>query len=349
MIKVLIDTSPLASASAIRGIGVYTRFLVEYLEKSNLVEVQRSTTQKNDFKPDIIHYPFFDFFFATLPIFRKAKTIVTLHDCIPLRFLEYNKPGIRGLLNLIRQSLLLRSVQGIITDSQSSKADIQHFLKIKDEKIYPIYLAANPEVKGVTPALQNSIRKKYSLPKTYLLYVGDINYNKNLPSLIKSLIHLPWNIKLVLVGKNFIQSNIKEWKWIEAQIAASQVQNRVVFVNDIQSEASDDLAAIYAGALAYVQPSFFEGFGLPVLEAMQCLTPVIAANNSSLTEISKGAAILIKPTADEIAKAVETIMSWQEIEKTRILEAAFRHSQKFTWEKVAADTIQVYKNILANK
>ena len=347
-IKVLIDTSPLSNASAIRGIGSYTRHLTDALEKEKSLEVMRSSLADKNFKPDIIHYPFFDLFFHTLPLRKKATTVVTIHDTIPLVFPEQYKPGKRGLANLIRQKLALKSVAAVITDSESSKKDIVHYFKYPADKIYVIPLASNPDLKAADEKRIRSAKRRYKLPSKYLLYVGDINYNKNLPQLIKTLKFLPKDIKLVLLGKNFTPQEIPEWQWIESQVALSNVEDRIIYLDNVLGDASEDLSAIYSGALAYIQPSLYEGFGLPVLEAMQCKTPVISSANSSLLEIG-GKAVLFteEETAEEFAKKVEEILNWTKKERTSFINKAYKWSQRFSWEKTAKKTAELYQKLLS--
>lgn len=345
-IKILLDDSPLHNANAIRGIGAYTRHLAAYLRKDKSVELALNKEQNKDFRPEIIHYPFFDLFFPTLPIIRKAKTVVTIHDVIPLLYPKYYPVGKKGLLALIRQKISLLSTDAVITDSNSSKTDIAKYLKYPLEKIYVVSLAANPDLKAKSEEEINRTVRKYKLPKKYLLYVGDINYNKNIPQLIKTLKFLPKEIKLVCVGKNFYEHDIPEWNWISTQIALSNVTDRVKFVTNVDN--NDDLAAIYGGALAYIQASVYEGFGLPVLEAMQCFTPVICANNSSLIEVALNKAIIVEEAkAENFALAVEKIMAWKKIERENFLKQAAAYAKKFNWSKTAKATIKVYQDILA--
>jgi len=345
--KVLIDTRPLANANAIRGVGVYTRLLTQYLGKEEAIEVYRSGLKESEnLKPDIIHYPFFDLFFDTLPLKKKAKTVVTVHDVIPLVFPEYYQPGIKGKLRFLKQKTALQKVDAIITDSLASKKDIIKYLQVKEDKVHVVYLAANPELQHVDDKAVEKIKRKYKLPKNYILYVGDINYNKNIPQLIKSLYYLPNNIKLVCVGKNFLPQDIPEWQWIESQIAAGQLEKRVKFLTEILGDANEDLSAIYSGALAYVHPSLYEGFGLPVLEAMQCKTLVVCSRNSSLIEVGDEYVKYAEPEARKIADGVNEILALSKEKKEEMIKAAYMWSQSFSWEKTVRETANVYQAIL---
>lgn len=346
MMKVLINVQPLSSGHAVRGVGMYTRFLTEALEKNNQLEVYRSGL--NEIKnPDITHYPFFDLFFPTLPFLNRGKTVVTIHDVIPLLFPKQYPPGKKGSLNFMKQKLALRKVAAIMTDSQASKKDIVFHLGVPAEKVHVVYLAANPFLQPTTESHAEQVRKKLNLPKTYVLYVGDINYNKNVPQLIKALKYLPRHVHLVCVGKNFVEQDIPEWQAIEAQIALSDVTARVHFVSDILTDDYKMLSAIYSGALVYVQPSLYEGFGLPLLEAMRCQTPVISAKNSSLKEVGGEVVIYSSPEAESFTEKIELVLAMTEAERTKMIEEASHWEQQFTWKKTAEETLKVYQSLLA--
>ncbi len=344
MLNILIDTSPLGNDNAIRGVGVYTRELVDHLEKLKGIKVFTSKVDLSDTKPNIIHYPYFDFFFNTLPIKRPAKTVVTVHDVIPLIFPEHYKPGVKGKLKFLKQKKTLQGVDAVITDSESSKNDIVTHLGVDENKVHVVYLSASDDFSPQDQTSINKVKRKYSLPKNYMLYVGDINYNKNIPQLIKSLKFLPNNVKLVCLGKNFKEQDIPEWQWIETQIALSDVAGRVKFINNLDSNAKDDLSAIYSGALCYVQPSLYEGFGLPVLEAMKCKTPVVSTHNSSLIEVANEYGFFTKDeTAESIAASVEEVLAFSDRQRAIQLNKAYEWAKTFNWSKTAEKTLEVYK------
>lgn len=344
--KVLIDVSPLSTAHSVRGVGMYTRFLSEALEKQKDVEVFRSSLSQRPKKIDIIHYPFFDLFFPTLPFLKKAKTVVTIHDVIPLIFPEQYLPGKRGALAFARQKLALKTVSGVITDSETSKRDIITHLGVPEQKVHVVSLAANPFLLSVSGAVLHTARRRLGLPRRYILYVGDINYNKNIPQLVKALKFLPEDIKLVCVGKNFVPNDIPEWRAIEAQIALSNVAKRVIFKTDILSDDYDSLSALYSGAEAYVQPSLYEGFGLPVLEAMRCKTPVVLTENSSLVEVGGSVAQFTGNLGEDLAAGVSQILALPASARKQWVQKAWEWQETFTWDKTAKETAEVYRKLL---
>lgn len=343
MITVKLDTTPLSTGHASRGIGGYTRFLQQALLDSNAVQL--ATAELNN-TPDIIHYPFFDLFFASLPLFARKPRVVTIHDVIPLEFPENYKPGKRGTLNFFRQKLALSTVAAIITDSHYSKHEITRRLGVYPGKVFVVPLAPNPSLSPVGKSEVTHLRAQYGLPEEYLLYVGDINYNKNVPQLIKALKYLDDSVHLVLLGKNFIPQEIPEWGWIESQIALSNVAERVHFISDIPSDRPDLLSSFYSGAVAYVQPSLSEGFGLPVLEAMRCRCPVISSNRGSLPEVGDASVLYAEPTAESLAEQVSLLLTWTVRERKKRVVAAEEWQTSFSWRKTAEETIKIYEHVL---
>lgn len=336
--KVFFPISPFAKQQAHRGIGRYTAWLQEYLSK-----IPDFTMVDNQKEADLAHYTFFDLFTRSLRFFKPKKPVViTIHDLTPLLFPTDFPVGKRGKFNLFWQRRRARQADLIITDSQASKNDIVRLFKIPETKVEVIYLAANPQLAPATPEAIKKIRTQYQLPKTYLLYVGDINFNKNLRQLIKTLKFLPDKIHLVMVGKNFYPHPVPEWHAIEEQLHLSEVEQRVTFLTKIDGDA--ELSALYTGALAYIQPSYYEGFGLPILEAMRAQTPVICHPNSSLIEVASQFALFSTSLqARDFATCVNQVLEWSEEERARRLRKAAAWEKNFTWDRTAAQVHQVYK------
>jgi len=263
--RVAIDISPLKSAHKFRGVGSYTKRLVKTLQKVDKKNKYLLVTNRRSLvaaRPDIVHFP----------------------------------KGIKGWIKYQIQKKSLRGAKAIITDSQNSKKDIIKFIGFPKNRIYVIYLAPGKEFKKLaTSNWQLEIKEKYQLPETFLLYVGDVNYSKNILGLVKAFSNLKpqnSNLKLILVGKAFKDETLPETKEILQLIKVLKLKD---FVRILGFVSDKDLVAIYNLATVYCQPSFYEGFGLPVLEAMACGTPVVAANTSSLPEICGDAAIMVNP------------------------------------------------------
>lgn len=339
-LRVFFPTSPYAKEQAHRGVGRYTSWLKDYLENfSDLVIVDRAR------EADLIHYTFFDLFTRSLKNLPKEKKVVlTIHDLTPLRFPQDFPVGKRGKINLWWQKWQAQGADLILTDSLASKNDIHNLFNIAEKKISVIYLAANPALKPANAEQIKAVRSLYHLPANYILYVGDINFNKNLRQLIKALKFLPHKINLVMVGKNFRPQAIPEWQAIEEQLHLSEVENRVIFLDKISSD--QELSALYTGAIAYIQPSYYEGFGLPVLEAMRCQTPVVCQANSSLPEVAGEHALYTAGLQGrDFAVKVEEILNWSANKRQTWLKAAAAWEKNFTWESTAAQVRDAYRRL----
>ena len=333
MIKVGFITSPLSNANAVRGVGFYTKHLLENLKKLapslgfEILEIE-NLFQISNFKFQIVHYPYFDLFRHTLPIFKKTKTIVTIHDVIPLEFPDHYPPGLKGWLNLCLQGASLQSVKGVITDSHASVQAIRKYLLVPPEKLKLIYLAADEKFKPV------KARNKYKLPDKFVLYVGDMNWNKNIPNLVKACEQI--NYPLVIVGKQAAEIKKMDLNHTELRHLQEVDWSKVVRLGFVPD---DDLVAIYNLASVYCQPSFAEGFGLPVLEAMACGTPVACSRTHSLPEIAGEAAEYFDPQdISDIVRAVKKAVN----NKFDVISQA----KKFSWEKTALETLRIYEEIL---
>lgn len=346
--KVAIDVTPLKAKHRFRGIGIYTRNLVESLQSIKLpnFSIQTIESGRNSKDCDLIHYPFFDFFFLTLPFKKTKPTVVTIHDCTPLVFPKNYPPGFRGKLKFLIQKFSLGGVRRVITDSENSKKDIVKFLNIPEEKIDVIYLAAGNKVKRIeNKDFLMKLSNKFNLPKKFVLYVGDVNFNKNVPGLVKAcqLAEIP----LVIVGKQaveteFDRSNRENWPLIELCKLCKKKKDvlRLGFVEE------EELAGLYSLAYVYCQPSFYEGFGMQILEAMTCGCPVVTSNVSSLPEIANQAAVLVNPhNIREIALGIKKVIEDKEF-RDKMIMAGFKQASKFSWEKTARHTLKVYEKAL---
>lgn len=346
-INVSIITHP---SSIGRGIGFYDQHLLSHLQKLPEIQINQGS-------PDLVHYTFFDLFYPTLPS-PTIPTIVTVHDVTPLVLPQSYPKGLRGRINLFRQKLNLKKVAAIITDSQNSKKDIEKHLNIPSHKIHAVLLAADPIYQQtVSQSFMQKVKKRYHLPDQFILYVGGINPNKNLIHLIEAALSL--SIPLVLVGSEFtkqivtnpsvksrlglqsIHPELKEAVKIRTLIAQSPSIFTTGFV------PSDQLAAIYRLASVYCQPSIYEGFGFPLLEAMSANCLIASSSVSSLPEIYPKNTITFDPTdLSSIKNALHRAINLEPKEKQKMIKQALIYSKKFTWEKTAKSTLDVYKQVL---
>ncbi len=314
--------------SSVRGGGYYLDHLITSLSSLvnvSLIDFSLSPLAYKNF--DVVHFPYFDEYFFTLPPILPKNTIISILDCTKLKFSDRFPVGMRARIAWPWQKRLVNKTAAIITISQSAKTDIERFFGIPEPKINVTYLAADPVFKP------QKIKKE-----NFVLYVGGANWNKNVIALIKACQKI--NIPLFLVGKEFLNQNV-EWSNIENQplkeiLDAARMTENVKFLGFVPTE---ELVSLYNRAKVYVQPSVYEGFGLPVLEAMSCGTPVICGNNSSLAEIAGDAATYANVNnPDDLANKITGIKpTGKEI----------KQAGKFSWDKTAAQTYEVYEKVLA--
>lgn len=354
--RVAINVTPLKSAHKNRGIGYYTDNLIENLKKDQNMKIFTFLDTTELKEVDIIHYPWFDFFFHTLPLRRVAPTVVTIHDVIPLIFKEHYPVGLKGKINFLLQKAALKNCQAFITDSDISKQDIVKHLKLESEKVFPIPLAAEERFKLLTDTKLLYAKRKLNLPDRYLLYVGDANWVKNIPFLIKAFRKLKNissdlnDLKLILVGGVFLKRvndinhpELESLKFANKLIEEQGLEESIVRVGNLEK---DELAAFYNLASAYVQPSFYEGFGLPVLEAFACGVPVVCSNGGSLPEVGGDAALFFNPqNLNQFINLLREVLQNMSL-REKLIKLGLKQAEKFSWQKVVGETKAVYMKIL---
>ncbi|MEK7166701.1 MAG: glycosyltransferase family 1 protein [Patescibacteria group bacterium] len=265
-----------------RGTGIYAKNLASALEAYTDWEVVRVHAEFLPTAVDIYHFPYFDPFFLTLPIFRSKKTVVTIHDLIPLNFPQHFPRGIKGEIKWRIQRIAVSTVNAIITDSMASKHDIETHLAYNKNKIHTVYLAAAKEFQTPRDKVDmDRVRDKYHLPKEFFLFVGESNWNKNIPNIIRAIKSA--EASLVIVNKSFtlrLGDNYNSWQdaLIEAQHEAEGYE-RIFRLGGVEL---NDLVTLYKMASALIMPSYYEGFGIPVVEAFSAGCPVITTNRGSL-------------------------------------------------------------------
>lgn len=326
--KVAIDAGPLSSGHAVRGIGVYTRELLSAL-KMDGTDVANTDLSKFD----VVHLTSFKPFEISFPFSKSKHTkfVLTIYDLIPLIYPKHYPPGLRGGLNWqVNKYLIKRNIDAIITISETSKKDICRFLGVDPKIVHVIYLAPRPIFKPITNHESLiTVQKKYNLSKSFALYVGDINYNKNIPNLIKACKIA--KIPLVICGKqakdidgqNLDHAELKHLKNIDWTGVM-----RLGFVPD------EDLAAINNLATVYIQPSFYEGFGLPALEAVACGTSVAVARSQCMVEVLGDDFSYCDPNdAQSMAEAIAKP------------DVGKKLPRDYSWEKTASETLKIYGNV----
>src|SRR3989344_1245640 len=350
--KVAINIYPLKSAHTARGIGYYTKNLIKVLQNDSEIELFQFSSLSEIKDVDVVHYPWFDLFYHTLPIKKRFPTIVTIHDVIPLIFPKQHPTGIRGKINFFLQRISLNGCKFIITDSKISKKDIVKNLNIKEDKIAVIPLNVDSSFKILNNTQSLRIKRKYNLPDLFLLFVGDANFVKNLPFLIEGFYQLTKKIefsslKLVLVGGVFLKNvenidhpELESLKKVIRLIEEYNLESKIIRPGQIYDE---DLVAFYNLATLYVHPSLYEGFGLPVLQAFACGTPVICSKNGSLPELGGEAAVYFDPENIEQFISIASEILLNRSLQDKLSKLGLLQSKKFSWEKVLMETKLIYE------
>ena len=279
----------------------------------------------------------------------KIKTVVTIHDLIFERYpQQFNKINVQ----LFRKKFTYacKHAHKIIAISQQTKQDIINFYKIPENKIEVCYQSCDDIYRNeVNEAEKLRIKKLYGLPEQFFIYVGSIIERKNLITVLHALKKLKAsiNIPLVIIGngssyKQKILQYIKEKK-LEADVIFLSENPAINNLTNFKNSA--DFPAIYQQAIAIIYPSFFEGFGLPVLEALCSKLPVITSNISCLPEAGGNAAYYVNPnSAEEIAIGMEKIYTNENDNAAMKLKGAL-YAENFTQQKTAAAVMQVYKSL----
>ncbi|NJR18773.1 MAG: glycosyltransferase family 4 protein [Calothrix sp. CSU_2_0] len=266
------------------------------------------------------------------PLYTNCHYIVQVHDLIPLRFPNLKSPLTNYFRYVVPQ--VLKQAQHIICNSESTAADINHFYGISTSKITPILLAYDTNHFKYNPSKSKS-------SKPYFLYLGRQDKYKNLHGVVQAFADLVNNqdYELWLVGstdKRFTPT-------LEMQISELGINNQVKFLDYVPYS---ELPNIISNAIALVFPSFWEGFGFPVLESMACGTPAITSNISSLPEVTGDAAILINPYKTlEITAAMQQIAEDREM-RSQLSLLGLKRAKQFSWEKTGLATVEVLKQFI---
>jgi len=270
----------------------------------------------------------------------RASRLVTIHDVIPYIYPE-TSTKLDWLIYRFWLPLIVQRLDSIITASEHSKMDILRYLPVKPENITVIPEAASPIYQPLSSTEVEHTLSRHRINFPYILYVGSIQARKNLTRLLEAFAqvrHWAQKWKLVIVGA-------AQWKYASVFETLEQLQltSNVHFTNYV---AESDLPALYNGASLFVFPSLYEGFGLPVLEAMACGTPVITSNCSSLPEVTGEAAILVDPVdTNAIALAMRRVLEEPDLART-LKEKGIARAQQFSWKQTARRTAQVYERLL---
>jgi glycosyltransferase involved in cell wall biosynthesis len=264
-----------------------------------------------------------------------VKSTVTIHDLIFLRYPEYYKPIDRFIYRLKFQ-YACKKADKIIAVSECTKRDIVSFFHTPEYKIVVIYQGCHPIYnEKVSEEKKKAVAEKYHLPSRFLLNVGSIEARKNLLLTVKVLKKIPEDIHLVAVGKSTPYQ-----MEVEKYAEKSGIASRLHILNNVSFE---DLPAIYQSAVLFVYPSFFEGFGIPVIEALSSEIPVIAATGSCLEEAGGPGSIYVNPNDDtELSEQIMEILNDREL-TNKMIETGKEQVKRFSEESIASEIINLYK------
>ena len=229
----------------------------------------------------------------------------------------------------------------IIAISEQSKQDVVDYYGISADKIAVCYLSCDHQFeKSFDDTTKQKVRQQYGLPDKFLLYVGSIIERKNLLTICKALFLLRNDIKIPLV---VIGNGGKYKEQVKSYITQNGLQDRIIFLNESARVHNDDLPVVYQLASTLIYPSSFEGFGLPLLEAMWSGLPVITSPVSSLPEVTGEAAIYTDPVhAEEMAESIRRVLKEPGLAE-RLIKKGKERALQFTADKIAASVIQQYK------
>ncbi|MFD2162570.1 glycosyltransferase family 4 protein [Paradesertivirga mongoliensis] len=268
----------------------------------------------------------------------KIPSVVTIHDLIFLRFPDFY-PALDRFIYRYKFDYACKKATRIIAVSEQTKKDIISYFGTPAEKIDVIYQGCNDVFKNpASDEHKKRVSKKFNLPDNYLLQVGTIEERKNLLLTVKALRNVPQNVKLVVIGKQ--TDYIKE---IKEYILNHKLENRVIFLKNVPVE---DLPAIYQQARIFVYPSEFEGFGIPVIEALYSGVPVIAATGSCLEEAGGPKSCYIHPKDDvQLSWTINSILN-NPSKSAEMVEAGYEYVKKFSEAELAKKLMEVYKKVL---
>ncbi len=288
---------------------------------------------------DFVHFTHFN-----LPLFYWRRFMVTIHDTT-ISFYPGKKMNAwwrKMAYQLVIRHAIKASAQ-IVTVSQHTKKDVVKPFKTNEKKITPIHIAPSAEFQVVAEERLEAVRKKFSIEHDFLLYTGNWREHKNLVGLIKAFAALKQqesfkDLKLIITGKAD-----PHYPEVKATIAELSLESSIELVGLVSLE---DLVSLFNAATIYVCPSFYEGFGLPPLEAMACATPVAVSRAASIPEVCGEAAVYFDPhnTVDMTEKMRDLLLD-ESLQKS-LRQKGLKHAASFDWDETAAQTFTLYENVI---
>ena len=287
---------------------------------------------------DLYHSPYY-----AISYLMPCPVVVTIHDLIPRLHPDcLPNPRLSAVFSLMLRAALWRAA-GILVDAESTRADLAETMRVALSRITTVPLAAGAEFSPRATRKVAQLLQRLQLDTPYLLYVGSNKPHKNLPRLVEAWSSLTDPERS---GRCLILAGREDPRYPQARklVARLGISGSVRFLGDVREQ---DLPLLYGGALAFVFPSVYEGFGLPVLEAMACGIPVGCANTSSMPDIVGDAALTFEPqSVTSIAEALRRLMAEPDLRES-LAEAGLARSRVFSWERTATETLAVYRRIVS--
>jgi glycosyltransferase involved in cell wall biosynthesis len=292
-------------------------------------------------KVDLLHCPYW-----TNPVWSPWPTVVTVHDVIQFVLPEYKWRKISRLYFAL-VSAGARRADAIITVSECSKRDIVKLLGLAPERIHVIGNGVDASLFPVRDAwLLAAVRERYGIGPRFIMYFGGFDLRKNVPRIIEAYARLPEVLRreyqLVIAGR---YQYLGHPLYPDPRVTVRQLglEGSVVFTGQIREQ---DKAPLYSAATVFAFPSLYEGFGMPVLEAMACGTPVVTSNVSALPEVAGDAGMLVDPyETSAIAHGLQELLESQS-RRDELTRRGLERARYFTWSQVAEQTVRVYRQTL---
>jgi glycosyltransferase involved in cell wall biosynthesis len=284
-----------------------------------------------------------DVFLATdpqaVPRSPAFKTVAILYDLIPLRFPSTYLPwwNVVARLDTAFTTARIQQADHLVAISEATKQDALQFLRIAPDRISVVPLAVDRSIFREIPEdrARTHVLRRFGINRRYLLYVGGFDYRKNVPALISAFQRTAarHDLDLVVVGPMKGPGHR-----LAARVRSGNHAERITWLGHVPLE---DLPYLYAGAVAFVYPSLAEGFGLPVLEAMSCGTPVLTSNVSALPEVAGDAAVYANPTSvSDLADKIQRLIDDDGL-RGRLSGMALSQARKFSWRSTAERILSV--------
>lgn len=269
-----------------------------------------------------------------------VRTVVTMHDLIVRRYPEYFK-WIDRVIHRVKQRHACRVADVVVAISEQTKRDLVDLMAVPESKIKVVYQSCDP-IFWAGENLKDKaekVKEKYGLPERYIICVGTVEERKNQVAAVRALSLLPSDIGLVIVGRprgGYPQK-------VHAVVSECGLENRVLFLENAQFA---DFPALYAGAVASVYMSRFEGFGIPVLESLCCDTPVVTSNLSSMPEAGGDAALYAAPDDVEAIAGHLRRLAEDAVFRAECIEKGRTQRMRFAPDKVSQEMLAVYRSLL---